>query len=271
MRLLNNNVTIPAQQRILFILFLECCIIIYSGVGFASLYGNPFFSIGVDPFSWLLFGAGVPQTIVAHHWMGSLLSLSIIFLLILLIIFPRQYIYAVLLFILLICLYVTLTGYLTHRNFQTGMFLVLLPFLFTKNNSKQFAWEAIRYFLLFFYVSSGLLKIWNHSFNDVSLFSQHLAAQFAPYYLEENLGFRTSINLYLIQHTAVAYGLMIAATAIELSMLVGFFTRRWDKWLGIALLVFHLANWCVMDIAPIGHLSFICILFLQYENRRSVY
>lgn len=271
MRPLNNSITLTAQRRILLILFLECCIILYSGVGFASLYGNPFFSIGVDPFSWLLFGAGIPQTIIAHHWLGSLLSLSIILLLILLIIFPRQYIIAIILFILLFCLYITLTGYLTHRNFQSGMFLVLVPFLFDKNNSRKFAWEAIRYFLLFFYISSGLLKLWNHSFDDITHFSQHLTSQFAPYYVEGNLGFRTSINLYLIQHPAVAYGLMIGATVIELSMLVGFFTRRCDKWLAIALLVFHLANWCVMDIAPIGHLAFICILFLQYENRRWAY
>lgn len=271
MSLQHNSFTSSAQRRILLILLVECCVIFYSGVGFASLYGNTFFSIGADLFSWLLFGAGIPQTIVAHHWIGSLLSISIILLLILLVFFPRQRIVAVPLFILLFCFYITLTGYLTHRNFQTGMFLVLVPFLFAKNSSKQFAWEAIRYFLLFFYVSSGLLKIWNQSFSEISLFSQHLSSQFAPYYLEGNLGFRTSINLYLIQHPTLSYALLVGATVVELSMIAGFFTRRWDKWLGISLLIFHLVNWCIMDIAPIGHLAFISILFLQPNSRRSLY
>jgi hypothetical protein len=45
--------------------------------------------------------------------------------------------------------------------------------------------------------------------------------------------------------------------------LIGFFTKKFDMLIGIILISFHFFNWAVMDIAPIGQLSLLCLLFFR--------
>ena len=261
-----HDTTLNKKIRLLgILLLLEYAVFIFSGLSFFQLHGDPFFSLGVDPFSWFFFIAGVPQLILSNFWTGLAIDSLIFLLLIFFVTTAGSYKIAIPLFLLLLCFYVTITGYLTHRNFQVGFVVVLTPFLFARTKSRQFAFEATRYFLLFFYVSAAFFKLFNNSLASQDHFSHHLATQFAPYFLENNLGFRTSINLYLIQHTGISHLLYILSFFAELIVVVGFFTIKFDKWLAAILLTFHLGNWIVMDLAPIGQLAFICLFFLSKD------
>ncbi len=251
------------QLRILFcIVLFEYLLFVFSGVSFSFLYGNSFFSLEADPASWIIFGLKLPQFIVTHHWIGLLLDSLIIILLLFFIRNPLNNRIALVLFFLLLLFYITLMNYLTHRNYQAGFFMIFIPFLFKKEDSRFFAYEATRYFILLFYVSAAYLKLFNGSLSDPAHFSHMLSSQFAPYFLEANTGFRTDLNLYLIHHTTASYCLYIVSFIIELSALVGFFTKRFDRLLAILLLIFHFMNWLLMDIAPFGQIGFICLLFL---------
>lgn len=251
-------------MRALFcIVLFEFCLFIFSGVSFSFLHNDSFFSIGADPFFLLLYATKLPQFILSHYWFAFALDALIILLFIFFIRDPFNDKIAIGLLLLLLLFYITLTGYLTHRNYQVGFFMVFIPFIFKKEISKQFAFEAIRYFILFFYFSAAVLKLSNSSLFQADHFSKMLTAQFAPYFLEGNTGFRTSLNLYLIQHSHIAYILYLGSFFIELSMIMGFFTKRFDKWLATALLLFHFTTWLVMDIAPFGQAGFICLLFLS--------
>ena len=63
---------------------------------------------------------------------------------------PEDHRIARLLFLLAWCYYATLTACLGHRNFQSGMVFVFIPFLFRLKDNRYLAWEAVRYFILFF-------------------------------------------------------------------------------------------------------------------------
>jgi hypothetical protein len=231
------------------------------------LYGNGFFSLEADPVPWAVYLFKIPQFITGNHWAGIMADTSIVILILLLIRDPWNNKIPVLLFILLLLFYVTLMGHLAHRNYQVGFFMVMIPFFFRSETNKVYAYEATRYFLLFFYVSAAVLKLSNHALTEQAHFSHLLSGQFTPYFLEGNTGLRTSVNLYLINHPATAYILYIASFVAELSALAGFFTKRFDKWIAIVLLVFHFGNWFIMDIAPLGHVAFICLLFLSREMK----
>lgn len=266
MNISTDNKTFMSPRVILFIVLLEYSIFILSGTSFSFLSGDRFFSLQADPLSWLFYMLRIPQFIVGNLWVGIILDATVWCLLIAFILKPGNYKLAVALFVLLLLFYVTLTGYLTHRNYQTGFFLVFIPFMFKKEINKRFAFETARYFLLFFYASAALLKIYNHSLIDPDLLSHLVSGQFTPYFVEGNTGFRTSVNLFLMQHSSVAHFLYISSFLLELSAIAGFFTKRFDHWLAIALISFHLCNWFVMDIAPFGQLSFICLLFLKNKT-----
>ena len=263
-----NNRQFTNKLRILFrIVLFEYGLFIFSGASFSFLHGNNFFSIEADPAFWAVYLLKIPQFITGHQWIGILLDTSIIFLLLFFLKDPFNNRLAILLFLLLFVFYTTFMGCLAHRNYQSGIFMVFIPFLFKSEKNKIFAFEATRYFLLFFYVSAAFLKLYNHSLVSEVHFSHLLSGQFTPYYLEANTGLRTNANLYLINHPAVSYILYLASFIAELIAIIGFFTKRFDKWIALVLLVFHFSNWFIMDIAPFGQVAFICLLFLSKEMK----
>ena len=263
MNIYSNN-KLKLQLRLLFsVVLFEYALFIFSGVSFSFLHGDPFFNIEIDPAFWIVYGLRLPQFIVSHYWLGFMLDVSVLALLIALIYKPFNNRLALLLLLLLLIFYLTLMGYLTHRNYQFGFFMVFIPFIFKKTANRNFAYEATRYFLLIFYTSSAFLKLLNNSLSDVSHLSHAVSTQFTPYFVEGNTGIRTNINLYLINHPAAAYPLYLVSFVAELIPIAGFFTRRFDKWIALLLLVFHFMNWLIMDIAPFGQIAFICLLFIS--------
>lgn len=255
---------------LLLILFAEYLCFIFSGVSFSYLHGNVFFSLGADPLSWLFYAIKLPQFILHHQWAGVLSDGLILFFFICLVYNPFQNKVAVGLLLLLLLFYITLTGYHTHRNFQTGFFLVLFPFIFSSAKNKVMAFQACRYFLLFFYFSSAIFKLLNPSFFQTGHSTQVFVNQFVPYFLEGNTGVRTDVNLFLIQHPVHAQWLLMGAFIAEFVTVAGFFTKRFDNYLGICLLLFHFVNWFIMDIAPIGQVTFISLLFISRHIKENI-
>lgn len=248
-------------RRLIFCIVLaEFCFFIFSGVSFSFLQGDQFFNIEADPFYWVIYALYIPQYILSTSWLAIGMDIIIILLLLWQIYKPANNRISILLFIALFIFYLTLTGYLTHRNYQAGIFLVFIPFMFTSGQASQFAFEATRYFLLLFYLTAGVLKLFNPSIVVPDHFSQMLPAQFAPYFIEGNTGVRTSLNLYLIHHPGHAYLLYLFSVLLEMTALIGFFTKKFDRLLGFLFLAFHFANWFLMDIGPIGHIGFLCLL-----------
>ena len=186
----SNNIFTP-QLRILFcIVLFEYLLFIFSGVSFSFLYEDSFFSIGADPASWIVFGLKIPQFITAHHWVGLLLdtfdNIVIVYYLSAIHLITGLPCYC---WYCYFCFISTLMGYLTHRNYQVGFFMVFIPFIFKKEMNKFFAYEATRYFILIFYVTAALLKFSNNSLSNAAHFSHMLSTQFTPYFLEGNTGF----------------------------------------------------------------------------------
>ncbi len=251
------------------LLLLEYVIFIFSGISFSFLTNDTFFSLPADPAFWAFFGSGIPQFIISHHWVGLLVDILILVLLLAFTYNPLKRWVALALCILLFTFYITLMGYLTHRNYQFGFFMVLVPFIFKKPLNKYFAYGAIRYFLLFFYFSAALLKLTNNALADPAHFSHMLCSQFTVYHLEGETGFRTVLNLYLINHISSSYALYIIAFIVELFTFVGFITKKFDKLIAIGLCLFHLSTWLIMDIGAVGQISFICLLFLGSMFRKD--
>ncbi len=259
-----TDTAVKARLRILLsILFIEYLVIFFSGINFTHLSASSLFSIGVDPFFWLVYMAKIPQTILNNTWLAVLCDASIMVAFIVLIYDPLKNKTAVLLFCLLLVFYMTYMGLIGTRNYMTGFFLVLIPLFFRATKNKQIAFEALRYFLLFFYITAAIIKVQQRTVFGLHYFSNILINQLTPYYLEHNFSARTALNIYLIGHPSIARILFLCGTVLEFIPFMGFFTKRFDAQLAILILLFHFTNWFIMDIAPIGQIAFICTLFFS--------
>ena len=246
-------------------ILIEFLLFVFSGVSFQGLEHVAYVNFGIDPVYWLFFLLQIPQFIFRYHEIGLILDIIILLLLIYSVFIKENKFVTWSLFILLMLYYVSLTATLGHRNYQTGFFIMIIPFLFSNQISRKFAFEGIRYFYVFFYFSSGLFKIFNNGIFEPLLLPSTLKQQFIPYYLEFNTGLRTFMNSLLIRHERIAFLLYFISFIVETTFVVGFFTKKWDYVLGLLLICFHFSNWVIMDIAAIGQLAVI-FFFLRYKE-----
>ncbi len=255
--------TVKAYRIILSILLVEVLIYFFSGIHTAAFVKNSFIAFEQDPLLWMIYFTGLPQFILSNIYLCYFIDVAILLLLLALILKPLQNWIAITLLILLFIFYTIFTGHLAHRNYQSGYLLILLPFIFANVKRKQIVFEFTRYFLLFFYVSAAYFKLKSGSVFSADHLNHAVVNQFTPYFLEQSYSIRTNFNLYLITHNQFATFLYIGATILELSATIGFFTKRFDTYLAVFFLLFHFANWFIMDIAPFGQIAFICTLFFS--------
>ena len=254
------------QYRIIIaILIVEVLVYFFCNIRIAAFQQNTFIGFEQDPLLWFIYFTGLPQFIVGNIFISYFIDVSILLLLTALIFKPLKKWLALVLFIFLFLFYCIFTAHLGHRNYQSGYLLALLPFLFVREKNKQIVFEFTRYFLLFFYVSAAYFKIKSGSIFNPDHLSHAVTNQLTPYFLEHTYSVRTSFNLYLISHHNFAQSLYFGSVIFEFIVIVGFFTKRYDSYLAIAILIFHCTNWFIMDIAPIGQIAFICTLFFSQK------
>ena len=255
-------------KQLILLVFVEFLIFQISGVGYTSISHAPYFNIGVDSLYWIFYGLFIPQTIIKYPVIAIVFDFATIgFLLLSLFNFNEKWLRCTV--FLLMLYYVTLTGYLGHRNYQSGFVLVLIPLMFKSDKNKIFAFEALRYWLLFFYTSSAVFKIFGNGLFNVNHLGSIVTNQILPYYIEQNLGVRTLMNSFLMNYKNMTHLLFWGAILLEISTLTGFFTKKYDKLIGIFLISFHLFNWFLMDISPLGQLSILSIFFLNFFQQKK--
>jgi hypothetical protein len=256
-------------KHLILLVSMEFLIFLISGVGYSSISKAPYFNIGVDPLYWVFYGLSIPQTIVKYPIIAFAFDFATIgFLLLSIFTFNEKWIRCTVL--LLMLYYITLTGYLGHRNYQSGFVLVLMPLIFKSEKNKMFAFECLRYWILFFYTSSAIFKIGGDGIFNPNHLSSIFTQQLLPYYIEQNMGVRSLINSCLNNFTYITQLIFLGTIIFESTAIIGFFTKKYDRLIGIFLISFHLFSWLLMDISPIGQLSVLSIFFLiPFEEKKS--
>lgn len=146
---------------------------------------------------------------------------------------------------------------------------LLMPLLFatTRLTSFYFIMHGLRYFFLFFFASAGIWKLRQGGIFYPQEMSGILLMQHADYLVSAPASLYTKFIYFLIKHVAIGYLLYLAATVLELVFIVGFFTRRFDKWLIVALGLFLLMDVVVMRIPYFEVVPLVLSLFFsKYEE-----
>ncbi len=87
----------------------------------------------------------------------------------------------------------------------------------------------------------------------------------AEWFLFNNKGLQADIISYLIDHPGVSQWFFRLATIVDFSLMIGFFTKKFDKWLFLALVAFHLGNFFLLHISFIEQ-SLIFVPFLPWKR-----
>jgi hypothetical protein len=139
---------------------------------------------------------------------------------------------------------------------------LLFPVAFLASNAKTFRLltEGLRYFFLFAIASAGIWKIVSGSIFNMQQMSGVLLYQHADLLSTSPGYWQADMIQWLIGHPSASYLLYLAATLLELVFIIGFFTKKYDRLLIIAFIVFLLFDHLVMRIPYYEWLPYLVLL-----------
>lgn len=127
---------------------------------------------------------------------------------------------------------------------------LLLPVLFATNRITSFYYfmHGMRYFFLFFFMSTGIWKLRTGAVFNIEQTSGILLLQHKEFLIASPRHWYSAFLYWLIRNPYISYFLYLTGTIVELTFLIGFFTKKYDKQLFFLLVIFFVANFILMRI-----------------------
>ncbi len=152
-----------------------------------------------------------------------------------------------------VCLLVYIVSFNTfqtmHTHYLDGLLMASVVFGFSNNKTQNLLWQGLRYYTCWVYSCAFLWKLgrgfWNYPLHAKAIIlaeNGNYLAQHPHYYIAQ-------IQLFLIQHPEFAHALLDIGMLVQSLFILGFFTKKLDKWLFILPFLFHTLTYILLDVA----------------------
>jgi hypothetical protein len=152
-----------------------------------------------------------------------------------------------------------------HVHSRIGILLLSAPFLAKSETGFEFLWQALRYYVCFIYSSAFCWKLFRgsgfYSQQGILILKKNLTAYlyFNPHSALSN------IYYFLIRHPLVPDLIMKTGFIMEGLFVVGFLTRRFDKYLFLLSILLPLGFLFMAD-ALFFELAFLSVVFYKIKR-----
>ncbi len=157
-------------------------------------------------------------------------------------------------------------------NFNQHFFIqwLFFPIVFAPADKKTFMllFEGLRYFFLYFFVSAAIWKLAQGGLFNISEMSGVLLYQHKELLSSSPGYWQSNFILYLIQQPTLSYLLYLSAALLELSFLIGFFKKKYDRLLLVLFIVFLLMDHLIMRI-PYYEISPLALTLVFSKRERN--
>lgn len=199
---------------------------------------------GADNTYWLLHIFNIPQTIMQSKYLSLIFDIVMIGSTVVFFLFPNKTFFclvSVICFWLFHIMYGSANG---HHYHHFAYLIVPMAFIFRNSIKFYFAWELIRYWILFLMLCAGLYKLYYGAFFQENYMSNLLKLAY-----DTSSDTKRKIFLFLIIRPKATQLLYQAASLFEIFSVIGFFTHKFDRIILLCLLVFNLGNAFFMNIS----------------------
>ena len=226
-----------------------------------------FFYTRDDIFTWVFMQTGLHQWLLNNPsgWLifDGLFYASPLFLLAYTRYYPNQTFVAACAMLIINIVYVQCYTLYPSNSVEGHVAWLLFPLVFMASKEKTvfLLLEGLRYFFLFFFLSAGIWKIAQGGFFNSLQMTGILMEQHKEMRINSPNYWQTKLISYVIQHAKLGYFLYILTTLTELSFIIGFFTRKFDKILALLFLLFLLMDHLIMRITYYEILPFLLTFY----------
>lgn len=189
----------------------------------------------VDVLTYIGIYTGLFQTIVNSSVLTYIFDISLFILPLLLIFRPHWRQLAWIHWIIWIIYALIYNYYGTHQTHSmVGILILQIPFLFYQKKSFTWWWNGVRYYVLWMFFSAGMWKLIRGSaFQEnqgYNIFLQnHVGAMIEKGYV--------SIESTIASFPTLLNFLFVVGVFMELLFVVGFFTKKWDRYLATLMIL----------------------------------
>lgn len=205
----------------------------------------------IDYTYWLIHITHLPDIITSHKHLALLFDISLALVALSVFLFPLKRVYAISFTFLYFFYIICYNSYaMHHAHPMNGILILSIAFWPKKNSTFNMLWDGIRYMIIFIYADAFILKIINGAiFNP----EQGMAN------VKENLGwimlsdhtsiFTKDFYAFFLRHNLLIQIGYIFTVLLEGVVIVGFFTKKFDKYLFWCPIIIHLVNYFFIDVS----------------------
>ena len=144
----------------------------------------------------------------------------------------------------------TYNSYSCHHNVAIiGVMVLPYAFLTTKEKNFRLVWEGFRYFYLYIFadafVNKALIK---HNLFFFPNGAEFIKTNQSLFMVQHPDSLFTQLYAFVITHPMLAYAGFLTMILLQGCMLIGFFTRKYDRWLFWIPILFHTVNLLFIDV-----------------------
>lgn len=236
---------------------------------FLSQINPAFFHLRQDFFTWIFMFTGLHKIFLNNFYASVVFdflfySMPLLYLIIL----KKKPAYSLVVACIMIIInwaYVQCYTLYPTNSIEAHIAWLLFPFVFLSrsNNVTRSLLDGLRYFFIFFFFSSGVWKIYQGGFFNTFQMAAILLEQHKELLTNSPGYWQTKMQYWLIRNFKVSYTLYLIAAGIELSFVIGFFTKKYDSLFISAFLIFLVFDYLIMRIS---YVEILPLLIPMYMN-----
>lgn len=209
----------------------------------------PLYLIQFDPVYWLFkfsFLSVINSNQLAAYIFDTFLFTSCAFA----ILAPGKRLFVISFSILLLIYAVSYNMSIVHHAHPLSLtIMITLPFWVKRSSDWKLMWEGMRYYVCFAYFASFIWKtvlgtsffVWNNGVTSTKL-------NLAEYIYHNPDSFSAGIMKYFISHPALLNAGHVLVILLEGFMVIGFFTKKYDKYLILLPVIIHISTYFFSDV-----------------------
>ena len=240
----------------------------------SNLLGPPLKALNFDFTYWIYNILGLHNSIIHNQTGAAIFDILLFTSCILCIVFPLKNGFAL---VFGICIFLYALTYntviLSHSHPLAIPMLITIPFFFKQNKNWKILWEGMRYYICYVYTISFVWKVFiGKSFFDWNMGVKSVKLNLVEYMYHFPNTVTTSFLSYLIAHPAILNIGHIIIILLEGIMVIGFFTKKYDRILMIIPIIIHGATYLATDVffmeMLVGIFTFLSLKDLEVLKRK---
>ncbi len=219
--------------------------------------------LDMDLTYWLVHATGISALFQSSYASALIFDILLTAFCLVSVVFPKRVIFPILtgMFYLVYCILLNSYQCWHYHNLIT-LILLIIPFCFKSLKTFSLLFAGLRYAVAYIYASAAIWKLVRGSvFNDGQmqwLIEHNYVDRLAVDGYE--LGFFENAIFQLSNYPTLSSIALIIGVAMEASFLVAFFTRKFDRYLILIGVTFHLITTILVDVSFLQ----LWILFLVF-------